>query len=128
MREVVTSGCESHWMSFNRCAEEELLLSRMVEKYGSTSGMNVCLTYAIGVDVLTIVTGTVISGYKVKALSIKKSNNLDHGFEQSNQDSQGRMLFGCQASMKVEQRTFQPGGVGRSNPGRGRTRLKGQIQ
>lgn len=76
-----------------------------------------CLSHVIGVVVLTMVTGTVIFEFKAKAPSNKKSSNLAHGFEQSNRDLQGRMLFGCRVSMRVGRRTFQLGDVGRSNPG-----------
>ena len=89
----------------------------MVERFGLISGMKDCLTYAISVVVLTMVTGTVTFGFKAKALSNKKSSNLAHGFEQSSRDLQGRMLFECQGFIRVGRRTFQLGDVGRSNPG-----------
>lgn len=126
VRKVVSSECESHWMFFNHFAEEDSSHSRMVEKYGSVSGMKDYLIY-VGVDVLIIVTGTVISAYKAKAHSDKKSNNLVHGFEQINQAFQGKMLFEFRASMKIGWRMHQHGGEGRSSPGRGQIRSQGQI-
>lgn len=94
VREVVSSEHELVWMFSNHFAEEGSFRSRMVERYGSISGMKDYLIYVIGGDVLIIVTGIVISGYKAKAHLEQKNNNLAHGYEQTSQARQGKCCSG----------------------------------